>query len=137
MPEITTKAGPWGMTVYVYPEDDAANPLKNLSVDEVSRLPFGALELSEAGVVITHVDTEPGEGAIQKPSPEGKNFFREICPWAANSVLEREFTRGKEEKNMNVVFDCGVPSLHYKLRLHLKISPILSTYWLFVKRLNR
>ena len=137
MPEITTKAGPWDMTVYVCSSSDPANPIKNLGLDGVSRLPFGAFELDTSGHVLSYVDTEPHETHANKLGMEGKSFFNEVCRWSAGSLLEDEFKKGISTGVMNTGLDCAVEGLRYKVRIHLKISPILSTYWIFIKQLRR
>jgi hypothetical protein len=38
---------------------------------------------------------------------------------------------------LNVVFDCAVARLPHKVRVHLKVSPILGTFWIFIKKLAR
>jgi hypothetical protein len=51
--------------------------------------------------------------------------------------VAEEFRKGVEANDLNVVFDCGVGLAAYKVRVHLKISPILGTYWVFIKKLRR
>lgn len=137
MPTVTTKAGPWNMTVFSFPEDDPQNPLIRISLDDVSRLPFGAAELDRDGKVISYNDTEPDGGEGPRPSLVGRDFFIEAARWAGSSLIAEEFKKGVNAKDMNAVFDCAVPRLTYKVRIHLKVSPILGTYWIFVKKLKR
>lgn len=137
MATVTTKAGPWNMTVFSYSEDDPGNPLTRISTEEVARLPFGAAELGRDGKVITYNDTEPDGGDGPRPSLTGRDFFAEIARGQGASVLADEFRKGIEAGDLNAVFDCAVPRLAYKVRIHLKKSPILGTYWVFVKKLKR
>lgn len=124
------------MTVFAYEQDDQDNPLAKLSVPQVQALPYGAVELGKDGLVVTHIDTEPGDGAAAAVQP-GNDFFKSVAPWAGNGDIAREFRKGVEAGPMNVVFDCAVDGLHYKVRVHLKTSPILGTYWIFIKKLTR
>lgn len=125
------------MTVFSFPEDDPQNPLIRISLDDVSRLPFGAAELDRDGKVISYNDTEPDGGEGPRPSLVGRDFFIETARWAGSSLIAEEFKKGVDAKDMNAVFDCAVPRLTYKVRIHLKVSPILGTYWIFVKKLKR
>ncbi|CAA7618170.1 Chain B, Strong Hydrogen Bonds In Photoactive Yellow Protein [Magnetospirillum sp. UT-4] len=122
------------MTVFAYGEDDIDNPFAAYSQDDVSRLPFGATELDRDGKVVSHQDTEPDDGSGRRGSIVGRDFFGELARWP---VVADGFRAGVAEGNLNLVFDCAVPRLTYKLRVHLKISPILGTYWVFVKKLKR
>jgi len=125
------------MTVLAFAQDDPENPLASLSSGEVAQLPFGAAELDKAGVVVNYIDTEPGGGVAPQGSRVGLAFFRQLAPWAARGVVSQHFETGVAEGGMNVVFDCAVAGLAYKVRIHLKTSPILGTYWIFIKKLTR
>ncbi|MBC7906052.1 MAG: hypothetical protein H7Y60_04795 [Rhodospirillaceae bacterium] len=136
MPTIATQAGPWNMTVFAYGESDPENPLSNLASSEVSRLPFGAAELDRDGKVVAYNDTEPDDGAAARPSLVGRDFFAEVARWAGTSKIAEEFRRGVVSSDLNSVFDCAVPHLAFKVRIHLKVSPILGTFWVFIKKLE-
>jgi photoactive yellow protein len=136
MPTITTKAGPWNMTVFAFGEDDPENPFLRMTVDEVSRLPFGAAELDRDGKVVSYNDTEPDDVAGPRTTMVGKDFFVDVARWQ-HTMIASEFAKGVAGGDLNAVFDCAVLRLPYKIRVHLKISPILGTYWVFVKRLTR
>jgi len=137
MPTITTQAGPWNMTVYAFAEEDPENPLLRVSVDEVSRLPYGAAELDRDGKVVAYNDTEPDDFGPPRPSLVGRDFFAEVARWAGNSLGEKQFHNGVASGELNVVFDCAVARLPHKVRVHLKVSPILGTFWIFIKKLAR
>lgn len=137
MPTITTQAGPWNMTVYAFEQDDPENPLFRVSVDEVSRLPFGAAELDRDGKVVAYNDTEPDDGGPARPPLVGRDFFADVARWAGSSLIAEQFRHGVASGDLNVVFDCAVPRLSHKVRIHLKVSPILGTFWVFIKKLAR
>lgn len=137
MPTITTKAGPWNMTVFAFDENDPQNPLARLATEEVSRLPFGAAELDSDGKVVAYNDTEPDDSGGPRASLVGRDFFADVARWAGGSMISEEFRKGVSSGDLNLVFDCAVARLPYKVRVHLKISPILGTYWVFVKKLAR
>lgn len=137
MPTIATQAGPWNMTVFAFAEDEPDNPLFRVGADEVSRLPFGAAELDRDGRVVAYNDTEPDDGGPARAPVVGRDFFGEVARWAGSSILAEEFKKGVTSGSLNAVFDCAVPRLSYKVRIHLKISPILGTYWVFIKKLAR
>lgn len=137
MPSITTQAGPWNMTVYAFDESDTENPLFRVGGDEVSRLPFGALELDRDGKVVAYNDTEPDDGGPARPSLVGRDFFGDVARWAGASMVAEHFRRGVQSGDLNVVFDCAVPRLSHRVRVHLKVSPILGTFWVFIKKLAR
>ena len=125
------------MTVFAYDEADPDNPLGRLGSEELSRLPFGAVELDRGGKVVAYNDTEPDDGADLRVPLVGRDFFGEVARWAGNSVVAAEFHKGVAANDLNIVFDCGVGRTDYKVRVHLKISPILGTYWVFIKKLRR
>jgi photoactive yellow protein len=137
MPSITTQAGPWNMTVYAFDETDPENPLFRAGADEVARLPFGALELDRDGKVVAYNDTEPDDGGPARQPLVGRDFFGDVARWAGTSLLAQQFRSGVETGTLNVVFDCAVPRLSHKVRIHLKVSPILGTFWVFIKKLAR
>lgn len=137
MATITTQAGPWNMTVFSFSEDDSDNPLFRVGADEAARLFYGAAELDRDGKVVAYNDTEPDDGGPARPPVVGRNFFADVARWAEGSLIAREFHRGVEQGELNAVFDCAVPRLSYKVRIHLKVSPILGTYWVFIKKLAR
>lgn len=125
------------MTVFAFDEDDPQNPFGQMATDEVSRLPFGAAELGRDGTVLAYNDTEPdGFGGLHE-AIIGRDFFSEVVHWAGGSLIADEFRKGVDSADLNVVFDCAVRRLSYKVRVHLKISPILGTYWVFIKKLAR
>lgn len=125
------------MTVLAFAVDDPENPLASLSVAEISQLPFGAAELDRAGIVVNYIDTEPGGDASGQDCRVGRAFFQNVASWAGRGLVKRHFDAGVAEGGMNVVFDCAVAGLAYKVRIHLKTSPILGTYWIFIKKLTR
>lgn len=137
MPTITTQAGPWNMTVFAFAEDDPENPLIRVGAEEVARLSFGAAELDRDGKVVAYNDTEPGDFGANAPSLVGRDFFAEVARWAGNGLIVEQFRKGVATGELNVVFDCAVPRLPYKVRIHLKVSPILGTFWVFIKKLTR
>lgn len=125
------------MTVYAFAADDPENPLLRLGAEEVLRLPFGAAELDRDGKVVAYNDTEPDDGGPARPSLVGRDFFGDVARWAANSLIADQFRQGVQGGDLNVVFDCAVPRLSHKVRIHLKVSPILGTFWVFIKKLAR
>lgn len=137
MPTITTEAGPWNMTVFAYEEADPDNPLARLSPVAIDRLPFGAMELDRDGVVIRHTDTEPDETRATASDIVGKCLFSDSVGWAGGTAVESGFRAGVEKGTMNTVFDCAARGLPYRVRIHIKTSPILGTYWIFIKKLMR
>lgn len=125
------------MTVFAFGVDDPTNPLSHVSADDVARLPYGAAELDRDGKVVAYNDTEPDGGAGPRPSLVGRDFFTEVARWAGTSMIAEEFHRGVDGANLNAVFDCTVAQLSYRVRVHLKVSPILGTFWVFIKKLQR
>lgn len=124
------------MTVYAFAEDDHQNPLARIGADELGRIPFGAVELDREGRVAAYNDTEPDDFGGARDIV-GRHFFDEVARWASGTMLAEEFRKGVACGEMNSTFDCAVPRLAHKIRIHLKISPILGTYWIFIKKLKR
>jgi photoactive yellow protein len=137
MATVITQAGPWNMTVFAFDEGEPDNPLGRLSAADVGVLPFGAVELSSDGKVVAYNDTEPEGAGGMGQAIIGRDFFGDVGRWAGNSLVAKEFHKGVAGGALNVVFDCAVAGLSYKVRIHLKVSPILGTFWVFIKRLQR
>lgn len=137
MPSIATKAGPWNMTVFAFAEDDPLNPLSRMAADEIARLPYGAAELDRDGKVVAYNDTEPDDFSGPRPSLVGRDFFAEIAQRWSGTMIADEFRKGVVSGDLNAVFDCDSQRLSYKVRVHLKVSPILGTFWVFIKKLHR
>ena len=125
------------MTVFAFEANDPENPIGPLSAQEIERLPFGAAELTAEGKVVAYNDTEPDSSGGERQSILNRDFFTDVARWAGHSVIAEEFRKGVANGDLNVVFDCSAPKLPYRVRLHLKVSPILGTYWAFIKRLQR
>lgn len=125
------------MTVFAFDEGDPENPLVRTSAEDAQRIPFGAVELDRDGRVLAYNDTEPDGAGDGRGAVVGRHFFDEVARWAAGSLIDREFCDGIAAGQLNVVFDCAVARLSYKVRIHLKVSPILGTYWIFIKKLQR
>jgi len=137
MPTITTQAGPWNMTVFAFDKGESDNPLGQLSAQDIERLPFGAVELAADGKVLAYNDTEPDAVDGGRQAIIGRHFFDDVARWAGASVIAEEFRNGVAAGALNVVFDCAVAGLPFRVRIHMKVSPILGTYWAFIKRLQR
>jgi photoactive yellow protein len=137
MPKITTEAGPWNMTVFAFDQSDPENPLGSLKDEDLRKIPYGAAELNAEGRIISYIDTEPEGNDNGKVSPIGRDFFGDVARWASSSIIAAEFRKGISGGALNVVFDCASARLPHKVRVHFKVSPILGTYWVFVKRLHR
>lgn len=125
------------MTVFAFSHDEADNPLAGLTLADIRQLPFGAAELDKSGAILSYIDTEPGGGTGQGGVKVGEDFFTKVAPWAGRSRIGSEFRQGVESGVLNAVFDCAAVNINYKVRVHLKISPILGTFWVFVKKLTR
>ncbi len=125
------------MTVFAFDEGDPENPLVRTSAEDAQRIPFGAVELDRDGRVLAYNDTEPDGASDASGAMVGRHFFDEVARWAAGSLIDREFRDGIAAGQLNAVFDCAVARLSYKVRIHLKVSPILGTYWVFIKKLQR
>lgn len=137
MPKITTQAGPWNMTVFAFDQSDPENPLGQLKDEDLRKIPYGAAELNAEGRVVSYNDTEPEDNESGRTSPVGRDFFGDVVRWAGSSIIAAEFRKGVTSGTLNVVFDCASARLPYKVRVHFKVSPILGTYWVFIKRLRR
>ncbi len=119
------------MSVYSFEVDDPDNPFRNINTS--TKLLFGAIELAPDGRIVSYHDTEPGDGGFPGVI-DGKNFFNEIAPWAKGTMIETAFREGLEKGDVNTAMDCHCPA--GTIRIHLKISPIFHTHWIFFKRIG-
>lgn len=88
----------------LFPQWTKMENLEDLSEQEFDSLPFGAIQLSDQGIILRY---NQAEAMISGRSPKevmGKDFFTEIAPCTNVQEFAGEFRRGVAERNLNAVF---------------------------------
>jgi photoactive yellow protein len=101
--------------------------VKDLSEAELEQLPFGAIELDTAGIILRYNGFESKLSGIHKNRALGKHFFTELAPCTNVKEFYGRFQEGVARKRM-----------HEKFRYHFsfKKNPIDVTITLFYSDLT-
>ncbi|WP_158746924.1 photoactive yellow protein [Acidisphaera sp. L21] len=117
--------------------NDIDNVLAKMTPNEIDRLPFGAVQLDSAGVVLAYNRTESSLTGREPADVIGRHFFDEIAPCCNTSVFRGTFDAGVEANHLDTIFTYV---FDYKMRptkvkIHMRSALGTPTYWVFVKRL--
>lgn len=106
-----------------------------LSSEELDALPYGVVQLSHDGIVLSYNRAE-AENVGGIPRPIGRHFFREVCPSAnvpellgrfRQAVLERRF-----DDTFHHTFSCGPTPRRTQVRMYYSVRT--GSVWLFVAK---
>ena len=125
------------MTLVEFGKVDIANTLSKMSVGEIDKLAFGAIELDRTGRILRYNQME-GQITGRDPSEAlGKNFFTDLAPCTNTPAFRGAFDKGVAAGDLNVMFEY---TFDYKMKptkvkVHMKKALTGDSYWIFVKRL--
>jgi photoactive yellow protein len=125
------------MTLVEFGKVDIANTLSKMSVGEIDKLAFGAIELDRTGRILRYNQME-GQITGRDPSEAlGKNFFTDLAPCTNTPAFRGAFEKGVAAGDLNVMFEY---TFDYKMKptkvkVHMKKALAGDSYWIFVKRL--
>lgn len=116
-----------------FDQADVDNLLARLPAAQLDRLPFGAIELDAAGVILKYNETEAKLSGRSAARVVGRNFFDDVAPCTNSPAF-----RGRFDKLVaggpSAVFDY---QFDYKMapravRVHMKRALLGDTYWVLV-----
>ena len=109
--------------------------IDTLSPTELDALPFGAIQLDQAGKILQYNVYESELAGIDKPKAIGKNFFTEIAPCTDVKEFRGHFTEGVAAKKLHVKF-----RYHFSFKKNprdvtvtLYYSPMTDSTWVFIR----
>jgi photoactive yellow protein len=116
---------------------DIENRLANMSMEQLDKVAFGAIQLDAQGKVLMY---NAAEGDITGRDPKaviGKNFFREVAPCTNSKEFKGRFDDGVKNGNLNTMFEYtfDYEMKPTKVKVHMKKATVGDSYWVFVKRL--
>jgi photoactive yellow protein len=78
--------------------------IRDLSETELEQLPFGAIELDPAGIILRYNGFESKLSGIHKNRALGKHFFTELAPCTNVKEFYGRFQEGVARKRMHEKF---------------------------------
>lgn len=117
-------------------QDAPTESLESLTMAELDRLPFGAIQLDGEGKVLRY---NLSEAKISGRDPQrviGRNFFDDVAPCTNVQEFAGQFREGFARKQLDVmfpyVFDFKMQPT--KVWVRLFYSAATDTAWVFVRR---
>ena len=128
-----------GSDLPVRPSSPPTHPLArarlpHLGPEELDRLPFGVIELSDDGLVLQYNAAEERFAGLDREAVLGRQFFADVAPCTNNRLLRGRFLDGVAAGDLDVRVDY---TFTYKMaarlvELHLLRDPVSGTNWLLV-----
>lgn len=108
-----------------------------LSAEELDALPFGAIQLDDAGTILNYNKTEEAISGRKAKEVVGQNFFRDVAPCTRVKRFFGAFQTGLERRELNEVFDFTFrfPAGEREVRIRMIYSK--PAVWIFVTPLTR
>ncbi len=99
---------------------------------ELDALPFGAIQLDEAGTILSYNRAEERISGRKASEVIGKNFFRDVAPCTRVKRFFGAFQLGLERRELNEVFDFTFrfPTGAREVRIRMIYSR--AAVWIFV-----
>ena len=99
---------------------------------ELDALPFGAIQLDEAGTILSYNRAEERISGRKAAEVIGKNFFRDVAPCTRVKRFFGAFQLGLERRELNEVFDFTFrfPTGAREVRIRMIYSR--AAVWIFV-----
>lgn len=116
-----------------FAKPDVLAKLDSLSRADLDKLPFGAVKVTDAGVIQEYNRYESQLAGVQPSAAITKNFFTQLAPCTNNAVFYGNFKKGVAAKAYNLLF---VYTFSYNMvptpvRIHLHRTP-KGTNWILV-----
>ena len=110
--------------------------MEHMSVEQLDKLPIGAIQLDEKGTILRYNQTE-GELSGRNPGKVvGRNFFTEVAPCTNVQEFAGRFQEGFAQKSLNAIFpyrfDFQMAPIDVWVRLFY--SRNTDSAWVFVSR---
>ena len=125
------------MKIVAFGKDDIENTLSKMSPRSLDQLAFGAIQLDDAGIILSYNSAEAAITGRTAAAVVGKNFFREVAPCTNTPKFKGTFDAGVKSGDLNTmfeyVFDYNMTPT--KVKIHMKKGIGGRGFWIFVKRL--
>ena len=109
-----------------------AGEVGGLTAEELDALPVGAIQLDDAGIIVSYNKAEERISGRSAAEVVGKNFFSEVAPCTRVKRFYGAFQTGIERRDLNEVFDFTFrfPSGTREVRIRMIYSAL--RVWIFV-----
>lgn len=109
--------------------------LPTLRPDELDALPFGVVQVDDAGVIEFYNKFESELANVPRERAEGRNFFTQVAPCTNNRLIHGRFQQGVASGELDV---CLPYTFTYKMRptnvrIHLYRDGQTETNWVLVQ----
>jgi len=95
--------------------------LPNISRSSADDLPFGVVQVDDAGVIQLYNKWESEMAAVPVSSAEGKNFFTQVAPCTNNRLVFGKFkdgvAKGDLDSEFNYTFTYKMKPTNVQIRL--------------------
>ena len=114
---------------------DMLAKLDFLSRADLDRLPFGAVKVTDAGVITEYNRYESQLAGVAPQAAMAKNFFTQLAPCTNNAVFYGNFKKGVAAKAYSLVFvyTFSYNMLPTPVRVHLHRTAA-GTNWVLVEK---
>lgn len=125
-----------GATVEIdFAMPELARAVERVPMDEVDRLPFGAIRIDQDGVVVAYSKAERGLSGSGDLERLGRSFFAEIAPCMNNGDyrgrIEAAMARGTLDLEFTHIGDFADREREITVRVQ---SASAGGYWIFMRR---
>ena len=112
--------------------DSIAGEIGRLTADDLDQLPFGAIQLDDAGKILSYNKAEERLSGRSATDVIGKNFFHDVAPCTRVRRFIGAFQEGVQRRTLNEVFDFTFrfPARTREVRIRMIYSG--TTVWIFV-----
>lgn len=101
------------MAAMSFAKPDVLAKLDTFSRADLDKLPFGAVKVSDAGVISEYNRYESQLAGVPVSAAIGKNFFTQLAPCTNNAVFYGNFKKGVAAKAYSLMF---VYTFSYKMK---------------------
>ncbi|QTA79571.1 Photoactive yellow protein [Desulfonema limicola] len=127
------------MEIIRFDAHDIENTLSKMNDTQIDKLAFGAIQVDEAGKILTY---NMAEGEITGRNPKqviGKNFFDQVAPCTKTKEFYGKFVEGIKKGNLSAMFEYefDYQMKPVKVKVHMKKALVGNTYWILVKRIAK
>lgn len=121
------------MEIYRFGTGDAVNILQK-EPDRLDRLPYGAIQLDRAGVVLKFNRAEEMSTGLLRDEVVGRNFFQDVAPCSRSQPVFKHFQRFLAGDRVDAVmrYAIALPDRSFDVKAHLRSQG--DVCWLFMKR---
>ncbi len=109
--------------------------IDDLSSEELDSLPFGAIQLNPAGIILKYNDYESKLARVTQKEAIGKNFFTDIAPCTNVQEFYGRFRQGTMQKKLFQKFRFHFAFKHAPrdVTVTLFYSDIADSIWVFIR----